>query len=107
MASRFRNGSPQREQKQPEPQNGEERQKPVWERSVWSGSGFAKVQVFDGMVQTRAGERREFYVKVAHVEKDEDGKWKFRFELPTESLLAFGFLLEDAFSFIANENDKR
>lgn len=87
-------------------QDREERSPPIFSRRKWTGSANVEVAVFDKMIEGEGGEFRVFTVVAKRSWKDGD-EYKSGNYFRPEDLLILALFLQEAASFIAQEEAKR
>jgi len=90
-----------REQKDEKEKTG-----PIFTRRVWTGTGSVEVAVFDKMIEDDGQEFRVFNVVAKRTWKKDD-KYESGNSFRPEDLLPLAVFLQEAYSFIANEQAKR
>jgi len=73
---------------------------------VWTGTGSVEVAVFDRMIENDDKEFRVFNI-VAKRSWKEDDEYKSGNSFRPEDLLPLALFLQEAYSFIANEQAKK
>ncbi len=83
----------------------EEKSKPVWFRRYWTGSGVLEVSVWSRTIESQGGDREVFNTSLKKTYKDGDD-YKESGSYRPEELPLIAFALQEAFSFISNEQNR-